>query len=144
MKNIPLYDVRTITDLKDMVNSSVEIYGDRVAFLTKNKNDKNNNYFPITYKQLKFDMDAMGTALLNLGLKGKRVAIIAENRYEWAISYLAVANGTGIVVPLDKELPQNEIKNLLKRSDANAIIFSGNIYPLIQEIKKIIYPYNTI
>ncbi|HHY22632.1 MAG TPA: AMP-binding protein, partial [Clostridiaceae bacterium] len=135
MKNIPLYDVRSIINLKDMINSSVEIYSDKTAFLSKNKSS-NNNYFPITYKQLKHDMDAMGTALLNLGLKNKRVAIIAENRYEWAISYLAVLNGTGIVIPLDKELPQNEIENLLKRSKANAIIFSKSILSQIQEIVK--------
>ncbi|HOJ12405.1 MAG TPA: AMP-binding protein [Clostridiales bacterium] len=135
MKNIPLHDVRPITNVKDMINSSVEIYGDKAAFLVKNKSD-NNNYSPITYKQLKHDMDAMGTALLNLGLKDKRVAIISENRYEWAISYLAVLNGTGIVVPLDKELPQNEIENLVKRSKVNVIIFSDSIYPQIQEMAK--------
>ncbi|NSW89218.1 MAG: AMP-binding protein [Firmicutes bacterium] len=134
MKNIPLYDVRPIRNLKDMINSSVDIFGEKTAFLVKNKSGNDNNYSPITYKQFKYDLDAIGTALLNLGLKNKRIALIGENRYEWAISYLAVVNGTGVVVPLDKDLPQNEIENLLRRSEANAIIFSGSIYPQIKEI----------
>jgi long-chain acyl-CoA synthetase len=133
MKNISLYDVRPITDIKDMINSSVKAFGNNTAFLSKDKN-KGNDYFPITYNQLKGDMDSLGTALIGLGLKDKRIAIIAENRYEWALSYLAVLNGVGIVVPIDKELPQNEIKSLLVRSKANAVIFSNNILSHMQKI----------
>lgn len=125
MKNIPLYEVRSIKNLKDMIDSSVKLYGDKAAFLVKGKNG--GNYSTITYKQFKQDLDALGTALIDLGLKGKKVAIIGENRYEWALSYLAVVNGTGIVVPIDKELPQNEIENLLRRSEADAIIFSQTV-----------------
>jgi len=124
MKNIPLHEVRPIKNLKEMLNSSVEIYGEKPAFLAKRKG--NENYQPITYRQFKSDVDSLGTALINLGLKGKKIALIGENRYEWAVSYLATVNGTGIIVPLDKELPQNEIENLLVRSNAAAVIFSGS------------------
>ena len=124
MKNIPLYEVRPISNLKEMLNTSTELYGNKPAFLTKPKGG--GDYKPILFKQYKADVDAFGTALISLGLKGKRIALIGENRYEWSVSYLAVVNGTGIIVPLDKELPKNEIANLLIRSKANAIIFSGS------------------
>ncbi|MCR4435521.1 MAG: AMP-binding protein [Clostridiales bacterium] len=124
MKNISLYEVRPISSLKEMLNSSVDLYGSRTAFLIKKKG--NENYAPVSYKQYKKDVDALGTALINLGLKGKRIALIGENRYEWAVSYLAVVNGVGTVVPLDKELPENEVESLILRSRANAIIFTGN------------------
>lgn len=124
MKNIPLYKVRPINNLKELLNSSSDLYSDRNAFLVKQT--ESNEYKPVSYKRFKEDVDALGTALINLGLKSKRIALIGENRYEWTVSYLAVVNGTGIIVPLDKELPINEIKNLIERSDANAIIFSGN------------------
>ena len=120
-----LYAVRPIKDLRDMLISSVELYGDKAAFLAKKKNHP--DYFPITYKQYKSDVDAMGTALCHLGLKGGKIALIGENRYEWSTSYLAIVNGTGIVVPLDKELPQNEIETLIDRSKADAIIYSGSV-----------------
>lgn len=125
MKKIPLYDVRPINDLKEMLESSAGLYGDKTAFLVKNK--EGGEYSPISYQQFKGDVDALGTALVSLGLKGKRIAVIGENRYAWAVSYLAVVNGTGIIVPLDKELPVNEIENLLTRARVSAVIFSGRV-----------------
>ena len=125
VKNIPLYDVRPIQSIKDMLLSSVELYSDKAAFLSKDK--ATHKYVPISYRKYKDDVDAFGTALISLGLKGERIVIIGENRYEWSVSYMSVVNGTGIVVPLDRELPQNEIENLFKRSNATAVIYSGNL-----------------
>jgi len=125
MKNNELYKVRPIRDLKDMLESSVKLFGEKAAFLSKPKGQA--DYIPITYKQYKSDVDAFGTALMSLGLKSGKIALIGENRYEWSISYLAVVNGTGVIVPLDKDLPPNEIELLLARSKADAIIYSGNV-----------------
>ena len=124
MRNIPLYEVRPINTLREMLNSSSEIYGDKTAFLVKRKGEE--KYESVTYKQFKNDVCALGTALLSLGLAGKRIAIISENRYEWVVAYLAAVNGIGVVVPLDKELPVNEIENLINRSRVNTIVYSGN------------------
>lgn len=124
MKNIPLYEVRQISTLKDMLESSARIYENETAFLVKT--EEGGTYKPITYKQYYDDVNALGTALVNLGLSGKRIAIISENRYEWTVAYLAVVNGTGVVVPLDRELPVAEIKNLLLRSKADAVFYSSS------------------
>ncbi len=123
MKELPLYYVRPITNLKDMLESSADIYQDKPAFLVKET--EGGKYSQISFRKFKNDVDALGTALIELGLKDKRIALIGETRYEWALSYLSVTNGVGIIVPLDKELPQSEIENLLQRSGASAIIFSG-------------------
>lgn len=122
-KNAPFNEVRQIKDIKDMIESSTKLYGDNVAFLMKEKTGE--PYKEITYKQMKKDVDALGTALIDMGLKDKAIAIIGENRYEWAISYLAVLNGVGTVVPLDKELPKQEIEQLLSRANVSAIIYSA-------------------
>ena len=132
MSNKPLYAVRKIVNLKDMIEQSANIYSDRSAFLVKEKG--NPDYIPVTYSNFKRDIDSLGTALISLGLKGKKIAIIGENRYEWATSYLGVVNGTGIVVPLDKELPANEIENCLQRSQADAVIFSGTVLGNIKNV----------
>lgn len=134
MKSKPLYEVRKISNLKDMIEQSAGLYGSKPAFLVKQKG--NSAYAPITYKKYKDDIDALGTALISLGLKDKKIALIGENRYEWATTYLGVCNGTGIIVPLDKELPQNEIENCLLRSHADAIIFSGSVSKNISSILK--------
>ena len=117
-----LYNVRQIKDLKDMIEQSEKLFGSKNAFLIKNKDG---TYKGITYSKFKSDMEAFGSALLGLGLKGKFIAVIGENRYEWCLAYTSIVNGAGIVVPLDKELPISEIENLLLRSNAVAVVFSG-------------------
>ena len=134
MKDKPLYEVRKITNLRDMIEQSAKLYSDKPAFLMKEKGKP--DYVPVSYRKFKEDIDALGTALVSLGLSGKKIALIGENRYEWATSYLAVCNGTGIIVPLDKELPQNEIEICLLRSHADAIIFSGAVSKNIENILK--------
>lgn len=77
-----------------------------------------------------------GTALIDLGLKDKRIAVISENRYEWAISYLSVITGTGVVVPLDRQLPEREVENCIRRAEVSAIIYSNKLSETITEIGK--------
>ena len=77
-----------------------------------------------------------GTAFIKLGLKGKRIAVISENRYEWGLSYLAITCGTGIVVPLDKALPENEIQNLVERSEVEAICYSKKYDETMKKLKE--------
>lgn len=132
-KSQQLFSVRDITDLRDMVKQSVELYGDLNAFLVKNK--ETSEVKGVTYKQFQNDIQCLGTALCELGLKNSNIAVLSENRYEWCVSYLGIVNGTGVVVPLDKELPHEEICNLLERSDCSAILCSGNYEDILAEKK---------
>jgi long-chain acyl-CoA synthetase len=122
MKNIPLYDFRKIENLKDLLSSSEKLYGSRTAFIEKDK--ESDTYKPVTYTEFKNDVEALGTALMDLGLKGSRIAVIGENRYDWVVAYLGVVNGVGVIVPIDRMLPENEIKSLLERSEVSAVVFS--------------------
>jgi len=139
MKNIPLYAVDEISTLRDMLVNSEQKFGSKTAFLRKIQGIE--DYVPVTYSQYKNDVEAFGTKLMEMGLKGKRVAIIGENRYEWSVSYLSVVNGMGIVVPLDKELPSNEILLSLNRAKVSAIIFSPKIadkvFAIIKDVPSI-------
>ncbi len=121
-KDAPFYEVREIRDLKDMLNQSVSIYGDKTLFLIKEK--KGEPYTKISYKRYGDDVAAFGSALMDLKLQDLRVAIIAESRYEWYITYMSTVNGTGIVVPLDKELPKGEIASLINRAHCNVVVYS--------------------
>ncbi len=114
-----------IRDLKQMLEVSGKLYGNRPAYKIKisNENEKK-KYLTITHKQVRDMVDSLGTALIEMGLKGKRIAVIGENRYEWEIAYLAIVCGTGIVVPLDKALPENELESLIERSGVEAIFYS--------------------
>ena len=134
----PIHEIEKFTDLKDMLNKTVEKFGSRPAYVFKTEEAE--KFKEITYNEFKNDIDGLGTALINLGLKDKRVAVIGNNRYEWAVSYLAVTNGTGIVVPLDKALPNNEIESLIMRSEVEAIIYTSKYDEIMEELK---YKKNT-
>jgi len=121
--------------LKDIILKKCVQYSSNVAFLEKNKVTK--KFEEITYKKLKEDTIGLATALVKkYNLQGKKIAVIGENSYKWYVSYLAATTGVGIVVPLDKELPANEIENLLNRSKAGCIIYSSKKEDIIFEIKK--------
>lgn len=124
-----------ITDFKDMMNKSVERYGrDHVAF--KQRFVKNEPFREITYGQTLEDLNALGTELIELGLKDKRVAVIGDNCYQWASAYLAITCGLGVVVPLDKELGASELEQLIKEADCEGIFFTKKFLSIFQDIKE--------
>lgn len=130
--NKRIYDYLKINDLKDMLNKTGNLYADRPAYKFKVEEGKYQIY---THKEIRDMINNLGTALINLGLKGKRIAVIGENRYEWEIAYLSIVCGTGIVVPLDKSLPANELELLIERSNIEAIFYTKKYSDIIQNIK---------
>ena len=124
-------DHRPIIDLKQMLESSHSNYKDEIAFYTKFKKGP---YETITYDEFYNDVNALGTALINAGLKEKRVAVIGETNYSWSVSYLAVVAGTGVVVPLDKELPYSNLKNLVIEAEVSAVIADKARLPLFKKM----------
>ena len=133
-KYVVYKESRPIADLKHMLETSVQAYGDNVAFMQKFHKDE--PYKSITYKEAFETVNALGTALINAGLKDKRIAVIGENCYQWATSYLAVICGTGVVVPLDKELGASELGQLIKESQASAVMFTEKYTDIFKEIKE--------
>lgn len=133
MKSTMLYDVNTVNDMKEMLNRSAVLYADKTAFIINNRNGSIDN---ISYSQFKADVDFLGTALLDLNLKNKCIALIGENRYEWCAAYLATVCGTGIIVPIDRELPEREIENILNRCNADAVIYSDKHNACMKKISK--------
>ena len=132
IKGLGFFKGAELKNLKELVNRAKRLYGNKVAFRYK----ENGEIIEKSYIDLASDIDCFGTALCVSGLKGAKIAIISENRYEWAVSYLSVTNGTGVVIPLDKHLPELEIKNLLERSECDAVIFSKKYTEYMENIAK--------
>ena len=122
------------TDLKDMLNQTGEVYGDRPAYIFKT--EEKGKFRIITHKEFRENINALGTTLIQMGLKDKRIAVISENRYEWELSYLAVAAGVGVIVPLDKALPDNELESLILRSQVEAIIYSSKYDAIMNTLRE--------
>ena len=128
-------EVQEFDNIKEILYSSAKKYNDHIAFTIKHQNGKEVEYENKTYTELLNDVNTLGKALYNLGAKGKRVAIIGKNRYEWVITHLANLLGGIVSVPLDKDLQIEELENSLVRSKAEYIVFDSKLTEKIQVIK---------
>ena len=125
-------NVLEVTDLKDMLNKTRELYGDKPGYKIKIGKGQYKTY---THNEIRDMINYLGTALISLDLKGKRIGVIGENRYEWELAYLSVVCGVGIVVPMDKSLPANELEEVIERSEVEAIFYSKKYEETIKKIK---------
>ena len=125
-------NILKVTDMKDMLHKTRELYGNKPGYKIKIGKGQYKTY---THNEIRDMIDYLGTALINLGLKGKRIGVIGENRYEWELAYLSVVCGVGIVVPMDKSLPANELEEVIERSEVEAIFYSKKYEETIKKIK---------
>lgn len=132
VKGLGYYQKERAANFKELVRNSVNRYQNKPAFRFKVGKAIEEK----TYLEFGTEVDALGTALLNMGLKNKRFAVIGENRYEWTLSFFSVVNGAGIVVPLDKHLPEIEIENLIKRGKVDVIFYSSHFDKEMLELSK--------
>ena len=131
------HEIGKIQDLRQLLDRAAEKYGDKIAFeYKKDATDKNSEIIVKTFNQFKKDAKKLSTIFLNMGLEGKRVAVIGNNSYSWCVTYMAVVSGDMVIVPLDKALPDTEIKSLIKRSKADAVVFDKKYVDVFEEIRK--------
>lgn len=130
-----LYESIKINDFRELVNRYKILYFNKTAFEYK-ETPHSKEHIKISYAKFADDIEALGTALLDLGLRGKRIAIISPNRYEWCVSYLAVTTSDIVVVPLDKSLPNNEIKDLIIRSKVDGVIFDSKYAEVFHKLQE--------
>lgn len=129
------YDYPKYNNIKEMMNASVQKYAENIAFILKEKSEKSVNYQKITYREFGEQVNRFGAGLFELGLQGKRIAIIGKNCYEWALSYVSILLGDMTAVPLDKGLTDIEIRNSLLQSRADCIIFEEKYFDIINQLK---------
>ena len=134
-KNCLYNDVKKYRDLREVVNDAVDKFPEKTAFIEKIKDGENVTYRNISYKEFKEEIDGLASSLISLGLKDKKIAILSQNRYEWIESYFTIVNGVGVVVPLDRSLPKDEVISLLRRSKVDAVIFDEKYKDIMKEIK---------
>ena len=128
-------EVQEFNNIKEIIYNSAKKYKDHIAFTIKHQNGKEVEYENKTYPDVLNDINTLGKALYDLGAKGKRVAIIGKNRYEWVIAHLANLLGGIVSVPLDKDLQIEELESSLIRSKADYIVFDSKLTEKMQEIR---------
>ena len=128
MKNKFAYNVRNVCSIRELIETSADEFSSNPAFLLKNDDG---DIFHITYSRFFEEVKALSTYLCSKGLENKKIALIGRNSYEWALGYMAIVCGTGIVVPIDKELKAPEVENILRLSGADAVKSQASILSAI-------------
>ena len=127
------YDIE-FQDLKEIMDFVADKYGKNTAFIYKTPDRKNK--VEITYRKFRDDMDSIGAYLISKGLKGKRIVVIGPNSYTWLAAYYGIVINVGVVVPLDKGLPEEEIINSLVKCKADAIVYDETLKMDFEKISK--------
>ena len=102
-----------------MLDQSATLFANEPAFKLRNKDG---SYTTINYTKYREDVRSLGTALWAKGYHGKHIALMGPNSYKWATVYFAVTCGLGVLVPIDKELPFDDVKNILEESESSLLI----------------------
>ncbi len=124
------YPTEKFDNLKQMVHASARRFGTKTLFMEKH----GDSYVHTDFRQYCSDVDALGTELCARGLSGKRVIVIGDNCYHWVTTYMAVICGVGVIVPVDKEIPAEEIANIARVAEASAVVYSPKIAAKIEAI----------
>lgn len=129
-KNYPLNEVKKVDSVKDLMRQATEEAGDKIAFMYK----EGKNNIEVTYTKFQEDTIALGTAITELGLNDKHIACIGDNSYKWLTTYLTVLKSDGVFVPVDKELPVEDIINILKSSDSEILFYAEKYEKYVEQI----------
>lgn len=115
-----VYNVRDVSSIRELTETSCEMYAQNVAFLYK----KGDTVHEVRYEQVGKDIRALATYFNSLGLENEKIAVTGKNSYFWSLTYMAVCSGTGVIVPIDKDLRGDEVAYLLEHAEAKAIVCS--------------------
>lgn len=126
-------EVIEVKNVKEMLNRTASIDGDKDAYQFKSETDKE-KIVHVTFSEFKKATESLGTAIANIGMHDKHVAVIGENSYKWIEVYITMLKSKGVLVPIDKELPLDGIINVLNHSDSEVLFYSEKYEKWIDEI----------
>ena len=125
-----VYNIRDILTFRDLIGGSAELYGDLCAFTFR----EDGGVREITYHEAYDDIRAFAAYLNSLGLNGKKVGVMGKNGYPWALTYLAVGCGVGVIVPIDRELKGEELRHVVEHSELSAIVYLPDVADKVEAL----------
>ena len=136
MERDHLFEATEFNNIKEVIYDAVKKFNEKEVFVIKHKDGKEVSYENISYNRMLEDINGLGTELFEMGYKGKRIAVIGKNRYEWVLAHLTNLMGGIVSVPLDKDLQLDELESSLIRSKADCIVFDPKLLDFIEQIKE--------
>ena len=134
-----VYNTRDVLTFRDLIGGSAELYGDLCAFTFREEDGVRE----VTYGEAYSDVRAFAAYLNSLGLNGKKVGVMGKNGYPWALTYLAVTCGVGVIVPIDKELKSEELQHVVEHSELSAIVYQPDVADKVENLPGDVLRLNT-
>ncbi len=128
-QNYPLYDVKPVPSIRQMLYDAESEAGAKIAFKYKNGDET----VSVTYSEFAHDVKSLGTAIAKKGIHGAHLACLSENSYDYIVAFLAAITSDNVFVPVDKELPPKEIVYILTNSDADYLFHSDTFTKMLKE-----------
>lgn len=132
-KNYPIYKTTFIDDMRSLVEEAAQNFPDSIAISYKdNASDK--QVQKMAFTQWRNDVRNLGTALIADGLREEKIAIVGENSYGWCCAFFGVMAIGSVTVPVDKELPIEDIDGIITTTSCKAVIFGKTAEAKIKEL----------
>lgn len=126
------FRVKEVKNIRELITEAAKAYTDGVAY----RYMENREMVEKTFTQIKQDSDAFGRTLERLGMVGKHVAVIGPTSYEYLVTYFGTTSSGSVIVPIDKELPKEEIVDLLNRADISVFVYDEQYADLLEMVKE--------
>ena len=132
LKNYPLNDTVKIDSIAHMIDLCVKDAGEKTAFMYKTS--RNDSVHTVTYKEFADDVLALEKGMAKMGIKKTHISILSENSYKWINVFISVLKSDSVFIPIDKELPFEDILYVASHSDCRVLFFSAKYKKYIPEI----------
>lgn len=132
-RNYPIYKTTFIDDMRSLVEEAAQNFQDCTAISYKESYwDK--EVKKVSFNQWRDDVRHLGTALIAGGLREEKIAIVGENSYGWCCAFFGVMAIGSVTVPVDKELPVEDIDGIITTTGCKAVVFGKTAEAKIKEL----------
>jgi len=132
-KNYPIYKTTFIDDMRSLVEEAAQNFPDSTAISYK-ENYWDKEVKKVSFSQWRIDVRNLGTALISQGLREEKITIVGDNSYGWCCSFFAVMAIGSVTVPVDKELPVEDIDGIISMTECKAVIYGKSSEAKIKEM----------
>lgn len=127
--------------IRELLAAAEKNFGGQDAFRYKVKSSEDGGKKEVkvearTYTQFKNDSECFSAALAALGEQGKHIAVIGPTSYSWVTSYFGIVDSGSVAVPLDANLPDEDLCELLDRADVTTLVYDETKAKVAQMAEK--------
>lgn len=123
-------DLKTVRELIENGHNHPD-GGDNVQYVYSIKKKEHKK----TFNEVWHDTVGLGQYLYKNGMHEKKVAILSENSYYWIACFYAIMSGRYVTIPLDAKLMDNDLTEIMKRSQCDAIFYTREFESAIEMMK---------